>query len=340
MSWQFILAGLFVGTLVGLTGMGGGSLMTPILVILLGFSPTVAIGTDIAHGAIFKTVGAARHRRLGNVQARLSAWMLLGSAPASLLGVWLSTWLQHHYGDSINSVSAQVLGGALIFGCVGLAAKTLVQPKEVADVPFLLTRRDRNAAVLIGLVGGFVVGLTSVGTGVFFGLTLLVLFPLRAHKVVGTDIFHAAALLYVAGFGHFIAGNVDIGAVGWLLIGSIPGILIGSQLSLSVPDRLLRGALATVLGLSGLRLLNVPGTTTAIVIVLACGMTALLTYIARQSWLQRQARKRRPVPVSAETGEPGSVRSAAAHLRPRGDAHGADTAAGAEARARLQRAHG
>jgi hypothetical protein len=100
------------------------------------------------------------------------------------------------------------------------------------------------------------------------------LFPLRAHKVVGTDIFHAAALLYVAGFGHFIAGNVDIGAVGWLLIGSIPGILIGSQLSLSVPDRLLRGALATVLGLSGLRLLNVPGTTTAIVIVLACGMYA------------------------------------------------------------------
>jgi hypothetical protein len=151
-------------------------------------------------------------------------------------------------------------------------------------------RQPLDGAVLISLVGGFVVGLTSVGTGVFFGLTLLVLFPLRAHKVVGTDIFHAAALLYVAGLGHFIAGNVDIGAVGWLLIGSIPGILIGSQLSLSVPDRLLRGALATVLGLSGLRLLNVPGTTTAIVIVLACGMTALLTYIARHSWLQRQAK--------------------------------------------------
>ena len=95
MSWQFVLAGLFVGTLVGLTGMGGGSLMTPILVLLLGFSPTVAIGTDIAHGAIFKTVGAIRHRRLGNVQARLSAWMFLGSAPASLFGVWLSTWLEH-----------------------------------------------------------------------------------------------------------------------------------------------------------------------------------------------------------------------------------------------------
>jgi hypothetical protein len=299
-SWQLTLAGLIVGTLVGMTGMGGGSLMTPILVLFLGFSPTVAIGTDIAHGAIFKTVGAIRHRRLGNVQARLSAWMFLGSAPASIFGVWLSTWLAHRYGDGINSVSARVLGGALIFGCVGLAAKTVVRPKEVPDVPFVLTKRDRIAAVLIGLVGGVVVGLTSVGTGVFFGLTMLVLFPLRAHKVLGTDIFHAAALLYVAGFGHFIAGNVDLGAVGWLLIGSIPGILIGSQLSVSVPDRVLRGALATVLGLSGLALLKVPGTTVAIVVVLACGMTVLLAYLARQTWLQRRARREQPKPAPAE----------------------------------------
>jgi hypothetical protein len=300
MSWQLVLAGLIVGSLVGMTGMGGGSLMTPILVLLMGFSPTVAIGTDIAHGAIFKTVGAIRHRRLGNVQARLSAWMFLGSAPASIFGVWLSTWLAHRYGDGINSVSARVLGAALIFGCVGLAAKTVVRSKEVPDVPFVLTRRDRIAAVLIGLVGGVVVGLTSVGTGVFFGLTMLVLFPLRARKVLGTDIFHAAALLYVAGFGHFIAGNVDLGAVGWLLIGSIPGILVGSQLSVSVPDRLLRGALATVLGLSGLALLKVPGTTVAIVVVLACGMTALLTYLARQTWLQRRARRRQAEPAAAE----------------------------------------
>jgi uncharacterized membrane protein YfcA len=302
LTWQFVLAGLFVGTLVGLTGMGGGSLMTPILILLLGFSPTVAIGTDIAHGAIFKTVGAIRHRRLGNVQARLSAWMLLGSAPASVLGVWFSTWLEHHYGNSVNSVSAKVLGGALIFGCAGLLAKSLVHSKEVADSTFLLTRRDRVAAVLIGLVGGVVVGLTSVGTGVFFGLTLLILFPLRARKVLGTDIFHAAALLYVAGFGHFIAGNVDLVAVAWLLIGSIPGILIGSQLSLSVSDRLLRAALAAVLGLSGLALLKVPGTTTAIVVVLATGMAALLIHIARQSWRHRRARKSQHVPLPVEAG--------------------------------------
>ena len=131
----------------------------------------------------------------------------------------------------------RVLGGALLFGCVGLLAKSFVAREgRCATRSFVLTNRDRVAAVLIGLFGGFVVGLTSVGSGVFFGLTLLVVFPLRAHKVVGTDIFHAAALLYVAGVGHWLAGNVDMGIVGWLLLGSIPGVLIGGRLSLSMPE--------------------------------------------------------------------------------------------------------
>src|SRR5437867_12812913 len=108
MSWQFVLAGLLIGTLVGMTGMGGGSLMTPILVILFGVNPAVAIGSDIAHGAIFKTVGAIQHRRMGNVRAQLAGWMLLGSAPMSLLGVWLATWLQHQYGEGVKSAMGQV----------------------------------------------------------------------------------------------------------------------------------------------------------------------------------------------------------------------------------------
>jgi len=103
-TWQLVLAGLLIGTLVGLTGMGGGSLMTPILVILFGVNPTVAIGSDIAHGAIFKTVGAFQHRRMGNVRAQLAGWMLLGSAPMSLVGVSLASWLERHYGDSVESV--------------------------------------------------------------------------------------------------------------------------------------------------------------------------------------------------------------------------------------------
>ncbi|HEX3455481.1 MAG TPA: sulfite exporter TauE/SafE family protein [Gaiellaceae bacterium] len=303
MWWEFVLAGLLVGALVGMTGMGGGSLMTPILVILFGVNPAVAVGTDIAHGAIFKTVGAFQHRKMGNVRAQLAGWMLLGSAPMSLLGVWLANWLQDNYGSGVESTMGRVLGGALLFGCVGLLAKSFVHAKSAAadDVDFVLTNRDKLAAVLIGFFGGFIVGLTSVGSGVFFGLTLLVVFPLRAHKVVGTDIFHAAALLYVAGFGHFIAGNVDMHIVGWLLLGSIPGVLIGGRLSLSIPENLLRFALATVLGLSGLKLIDVPGTSVAIVVVLGIGMTALLVYIGRHSWV-RYSRGRVPVVPEADVG--------------------------------------
>jgi uncharacterized membrane protein YfcA len=172
----------------------------------------------------------------------------------------------------------------------------------VGDTDFQLTNRDRVAAVLIGLFGGFVVGLTSVGSGVFFGLTLLVVFPLRAHKVVGTDIFHAAALLYVAGLGHFIAGNVDMHIVGWLLIGSIPGVLIGGRLSVAIPDTLLRFALATVLGLSGLKLIDVPGTSIAIVVLLGMGMTALLVYIGRHSWIRYTRGRNGKVIAEARVG--------------------------------------
>jgi uncharacterized membrane protein YfcA len=283
MSWQFVLTGLLIGTLVGLTGMGGGSLMTPILVIVFGFKPTLAIGTDIAHGAIFKTVGAIRHRQLGNVQARLSGWMFLGSGPASLLGVAIATWLTHRYGDSVNTVTGRVLGAALIFGGLGLFAKSFVRAKVIAGDGFMrMTSRDRVAAVLIGLFGGFIVGLTSVGSGTFFGLTMLIVFPLRAHKVVGTDIFHAAALLYVAGFGHFVAGNVDTGVVGWLLLGSIPGVLIGSQWSVHLPEAMLRGALGTVLLLSGLKLVALPGATVTIAVGLAVGLAIVVAFLIRE----------------------------------------------------------
>ncbi len=288
MSLELVLAGLLVGTLVGLSGMGGGSLMTPILVILFGFDPAVAIGTDIAHGAVFKSVGAVQHRRLGNVQARLSGWMFVGSAPMSLLGVWFASWLAATYGSGVQSAMGRVLGVAMLFGTVGLLAKNLVGAKAPSDASFTLTRRDRIAAVLIGIFGGFLVGMTSVGSGVFFGLTLLIVFPLRAHKIVGTDIFHAAALLYVAGLGHALAGNIDFGTVGWLLIGSIPGVLIGGRLTLSVPERPLRLLIAAVLGLSGLKLIDVPGGATATVILLCAGAVAFLTYLGRRAWVRHQ----------------------------------------------------
>ena len=181
----------------------------------------------------------------------------------------------------------QVLGAALLFGAVGLIAKSLVQTSGADDDPdWQLSNRDRVAAVIIGLFGGFIVGLTSVGSGVFFGLTLLVVFPLRAHKVVGTDIFHAAVLLYVAGAAHWAAGNVDFGILGWLLLGSIPGVLIGGRLTLSIPEQRLRLLLAAVLGLAGIKLLNVPFAGTIVVVVLSAGAVALLVLLARHSWIR------------------------------------------------------
>jgi uncharacterized protein len=288
MDWEFVLAGLLTGLLVGMTGMGGGSLMTPILVFLFNVPPTTAIGTDIAHGAAFKSVGAVQHRRMGNVRARLAGWMLVGSAPASLAGVWLADQLAHRYGDDVKSVMGQVLGGALLFGCIGLVAKSLVRTKDHGDPDWALTNRDRVAAVLIGIFGGFIVGLTSVGSGVFFGLTLLVVFPLRAHKVVGTDIFHAAVLLCVAGAAHWAAGNVDFGILGWLLLGSIPGVLIGGRLTLAIPENVLRLILASVLGLAGLKLLDVPFAGTIVIVGLSAGLAALLVYIGRHGWIRMQ----------------------------------------------------
>ena len=271
MDWKLALAGLLVGSLVGLTGMGGGSLMTPILIFLFGFNPSVAIGTDILHGAAFKTVGAIRHRTLGTVHARLSGWMFLASAPMSLVGVALATWIKHRYGDSTDSLLGVVLGAGLLAGGLGLLAKSLIGHTERPDAPFLLENKHRWAAVMIGFLGGLIVGLTSVGTGVFFGLTLLVLFPLRSAIVVGTDIFHAAALLWVAGAGHLVAGNVDVSSVGWLLVGSIPGVLLGSQFTVRLPDRSLRIALSTVLVASGVKLLGIPGANVAVIALLVAG---------------------------------------------------------------------
>ena len=288
MDWKYTVLGLLTGVLVGLTGMGGGSLMTPLLVFLFGVPPSTAIGTDIAHGAAFKTVSAVQHRRMGNVRARLAGWMLIGSAPASLIGVWVNVQLTERYGDDVESVMGQVLGAALLFGAVGLIAKSIVQREALGDPNWRLSNRDRVAAVLIGVLGGFIVGLTSVGSGVFFGLTLLVIFPLRAHKVVGTDIFHAAALLYVAGAAHWFAGNVDFAILFWLLLGSIPGVLIGGRLTLAIPEQRLRLVLAGVLGLAGVKLLDVPFAGTIVVVALSVGAVALLVWLAHHSWIRIQ----------------------------------------------------
>ena len=287
MTWQFSLAGLAVGILVGMTGMGGGSLMTPILILLFGFDPKMAVGTDILHGAVFKSFGAVRHRMLGTVHARLALWMLLGSAPMSLVGVQIASGL----GDGTDSLMGKIVGGALIFGGLGFVAKTFLSGKA-DDAPFLLATRDKAIALTIGALCGFVVGLTSVGSGTFFGLAMLLIYPLTARKIVGTDVFHAAALLWVAGASHLLHGNVDLHAMAWLLVGSIPGVLLGSQMSIKIPDSALRTGFAVVLILSGIKLVGVPQASLIIAISLGVGTVALAVYWVRTIL----ARRAEPVP--------------------------------------------
>jgi uncharacterized membrane protein YfcA len=291
MTWQLTVTGLLIGTLVGMTGMGGGALMTPILILIFGFKPTLAVGTDILHGAVFKTFGAVRHRRLGTVHARLTFWMFLGSGPMSLVGVEVADWLQRTRGDGVESTSAKVIGGALVLGALGLLAKTYVRRGVQPDnAPFLLAKREHIIAFTLGATGGFIVGLTSVGSGTFFALIMLTVFPLTAVKIVGTDIFHAAALLWVAGISHLVHGNVDLGAMSWLLLGSIPGILLGSQITVRLPERSLRIGLATVLAASGVRLLETPAYDILVPIILLAGaMLAVLAEVRRVNGRARAA---------------------------------------------------
>jgi uncharacterized protein len=281
MNWQFTLTGLLIGGLVGLTGMGGGSLMTPILILFFGFKPTLAVGTDILHGAVFKSFGAVRHRKLGTVHARIVFWMFLGSAPMSLAGVEVATLIEQHYGDGVGDAMAKVIGAALVLGGLGFLAKTFVKRGATpTEAPFLLRNRDRFICVALGASGGFIVGLTSVGSGTFFGLVMLLVFPLTAAKIVGTDIFHAAALLWVAGFSHLIHGNVDLHAMFWLLLGSIPGVLFTSRFAVRLPDGALRVGLGTVLLASGIRLLEVPHYEILVPLVLVAGAaSAVLTQV-------------------------------------------------------------
>ena len=296
-DWKLSLAGLLIGLLVGITGMGGGSLMTPMLVFLFGFKPTVAIGTDILHGAVFKSFGAIRHRQLGTVHARLTRLdaarlgaVLARSASGSRSGSSVAT------ATGSRTPRAMLLGIALIVCGIGFALKTFLTGRVKSDAPFIMSAADRRVALIAGASGGFVVGITSVGSGTFFGLVMLLVFPLTASKVVGTDIFHAAALLWVAGAGHLVAGNVNLHAMGWLLVGSIPGVLLGSNVSVKLPDRVLRLGLATTLTLSGIKLADVPGAELVIIVVLSAIGAALL---AIGAW-KVAVRLRLPRPIEPE----------------------------------------
>lgn len=248
--FAFSVAGLVVGFAVGATGVGGGALMTPILILLFGVSPAVAVGTDLLYAAGTKGFGVLLHRHKGTVEWRIVWLLMLGSIPSSVL----TTAILHKVG--INDQIEQVITLTLCIAVISTGLLTLLKSQiqsfsehESLDVLRKIHRQWREPmTVLSGVVLGVVVTLSSVGAGVIGAMILLLLYPrLPAISVVGTDLAHAVPLTLVAGLGHLTLGTVNFEMLGYLLLGSIPGIYLGTRIGFKLPDRVLKPVIATVL---------------------------------------------------------------------------------------------
>jgi uncharacterized membrane protein YfcA len=254
MDPAIVVFGLGIGILVGMTGMGGGSLMTPLLILIFGIQPTTAIGTDIFYSAVTKTVGGWRHFRMKTVNMDLVKWLALGSVPAAIAGVAIVSLLERHIGeDRLDSLVYAVLGGTLLMvGIITLTRALILRDLVDERDRFDVERRHKVAAVVIGATTGFVIGVTSAGSGTVIAILLIAVYRLAPKKVVGTDVFHAAILLWAAGIAHWVGGNVDFALAGNILLGSVPGVVIGAALSDRAPQGFIRTALGVVLVGSGI----------------------------------------------------------------------------------------
>ena len=299
------LAAAGVGVVVGLTGMGGGALMTPVLVLLFGVPPLTAVSSDLVAAAVMKPVGSAVHLRRGTVHLRLVGALCAGSIPAAFCGVLLARALGH--GDRVDHVIQVALGVALLVAAAGLTIRAYLRLMERAR------ERDGVAAPLpqgrptvqvrlwptiaVGAVGGLVVGMTSVGSGSLIIIALMALYPgLRASELVGTDLVQAVPLVASAAFGHIFFGDFSLALTLPLLLGSIPGVWVGARLSSSLPGGAIRRALAFVLLASALKLL---GASTA----LAGALLGLTLVAAPLVWMLARRRHGFPAVARRETVE-------------------------------------
>jgi uncharacterized membrane protein YfcA len=250
----FSLSGLFVGTLVGLTGVGGGSLMTPLLVLVFGIHPATAVGTDLLYAAVTKGVGTAAHGMNKTVEWRVMGRLAAGSVPATAATVALLAFFGRG-GQVAPAFINTVLGLALMATATSLFLRKWLLVRLAGAVDTLSERSVAVLTVVTGVVLGCLVSLTSVGAGAIGITVLLLLYPrVPVARIVGADIAHAVPLTLIAGLGHWFLGSVDGAMLVSLLIGSVPGILIGSYLTAFVPERVLRPLIATVLAVVGFRM--------------------------------------------------------------------------------------
>jgi uncharacterized membrane protein YfcA len=285
--------------LVGMTGMGGASLMTPILILVFGIQPVTAIGTDIFYGAVTKTVGGWRHLKMGTVHKGLAFWLAVGSVPAAISGVFVIERLQQIYGeDRLDEIVLGMVGGALVVvGIATLLRQFFLRGVIAERYAMHLYRRHIIAAIITGAVTGFVIGLTSAGSGTLIGVALIMIFRLTPQRVVGTDIFHAAVLLWAAGMAHWIGGNIDFGLAGNILLGSIPGVLVGAHYAVRAPQAFLRTALGLVLCASGVTLIVKEGS--AEVVIPAMAIATLMVGALLAAQVVAHVRSNRPASATA-----------------------------------------
>ncbi|MEY2459854.1 MAG: uncharacterized protein QOG30_1684 [Acidimicrobiaceae bacterium] len=256
------LAGALVGFTVGLIGMGGGALMTPILVLVFGIDPGTAVSSDLLASLVMKPVGASVHFRQGTINWSLARWLALGSVPAAFAGVFVLNELGS--GEEVAKRIKTLLGWALMVAAVSMVARAFLSARAKARATREGTETDdqplqlkRVATMLIGLAGGFVVGMTSVGSGSLMMVMLLLLYPrLSAKQLVGTDLVQAIPLVGAATVSHLLFGHVDFSLTGSLLVGSLPGVYLGARVSSRAPDAIIRPALVVILVASALKLLD------------------------------------------------------------------------------------
>lgn len=254
-NWHYSIAGMLVGILVGLTGVGGGSLMTPLLVLVFNFHPATAVGTDLLYASATKTVGTAVHGWRGTVDWKVVRRLMLGSLPATILTLWALSAAAKSAKDTAPIISV-VLGAVLILTAIAMFFRTKIVNRLAPSASTVNEGRIAMLTTVLGVVLGVMVSLTSVGAGALGMTALLILYP-RApiNRLVGSDIAHAVPLTLVAGLGHWWLGSVDFSLLVSLLVGSIPGIIVGSLVATRVSDKVLIPILAAVLALVGARLL-------------------------------------------------------------------------------------
>lgn len=293
LDFGIAFAGLIVGFVIGLTGVGGGALLTPVLVLFFGITPAAAVSSDIVASLVLKPIGGSVHMRRGTVNLKLVGWLAIGSIPGALLGTYV---LGHLHGPGVDDFIKTTLGWVLIVAATAMLVKGLIEVRRrVEPLPPGTIVLRAVPTVTIGVVGGFVVGMTSVGSGSLMIVLLMLLYPrISMRELVGTDLIQAVPLVGAAALGTALWGHLQISLVGSLLLGAIPAVWLGAHFSSKGADRFIRPVIVLAMSVSALKLLGLTNTELGITVV--AGVAVLLVAFGTMRVRNRRA-------VTAATGQ-------------------------------------